>query len=134
MITKGHDLPRVTLVGVLAADLSLNIPDFRAGERTFQLLTQVAGRAGRGALAGKVIIQTYNPNHYSIQAAKNQDFHFFYQTEIQFRKEMSYPPFSRLVNIRLEGNSPGKTQQLSIQVPGFTAHQFKHPSKSLLMP
>lgn len=104
MITKGHDLPRVTLVGVLAADLSLNLPDFRAGERTFQLLTQVAGRAGRGERPGKVIVQTYNPNHYSINFAKDHDFYSFYKQEAKFRQEMSYPPFARLVNFRMEGN------------------------------
>jgi primosomal protein N' (replication factor Y) len=108
MITKGHDLPRVTLVGVMAADLSLNIPDFRASERTFQLLTQVAGRAGRGSLPGKVIIQTYNPHHYSIQMARAQDFLAFYQQEAQFRQELAYPPFARLINLRLEGNSEDK--------------------------
>jgi primosomal protein N' (replication factor Y) len=111
MITKGHDLPRVTLVGVLAADLSLNIPDFRASERTFQLLTQVAGRAGRGSLPGKVIIQTYNPHHHSIQTAQGQDFMAFYQQEAKFRQEMAYPPFTRLINLRLEGNAEAKTLQ-----------------------
>jgi primosomal protein N' (replication factor Y) len=108
MIAKGHDLPRVTLVGVLAADLSLNVPDFRASERTFQLLTQVSGRAGRGSLPGKVIIQTYNPNHYSIQMAQAQDYPAFYQQETYFRKEMAYPPFVRLINLRLEGNSESR--------------------------
>jgi len=87
MITKGHDLPRVTLVGVLAADLSLNLPDFRAGERTFQLLTQVAGRAGRGDLPGKVFIQSFNPNHYSIQMAQEQDYTAFFEREAQIRNE-----------------------------------------------
>jgi primosomal protein N' (replication factor Y) (superfamily II helicase) len=105
MIAKGHDLPGVTLVGVLAADLSLNIPDFRASERTFQLLTQVAGRSGRGTLPGKVIIQTYNPDHYSVQLAKRHDFEAFYQQETQFRREMNYPPFGRLINLRWEGNT-----------------------------
>jgi primosomal protein N' (replication factor Y) len=109
MITKGHDLPRVTLVGVLAADLSLNIPDFRASERTFQLLTQVAGRAGRRALPGKVIIQTFNPHHHSILMAQAQNFMSFYQQEAKFREEMAYPPFSRLINLRLEGNAEAKT-------------------------
>jgi primosomal protein N' (replication factor Y) (superfamily II helicase) len=113
MITKGHDLPRVTLVGVLAADLSLNIPDFRAGERTYQLLTQVAGRSGRGALPGKVVVQTYNPQHYSIRFAQAQDFKPFYQQEAQFRQEMDYPPFSRLVNLRLEGNTESRVNQRS---------------------
>jgi primosomal protein N' (replication factor Y) len=108
MVTKGYDFPRVTLVGVLAADLSLNIPDFRSGERTFQLLTQVAGRTGRGSQAGSVIIQTYNPNHYSIQFAKNQDFEGFYRREIEFRKEMGYPPLIRLIALRMEGNSQEK--------------------------
>jgi primosomal protein N' (replication factor Y) len=111
MITKGHDLPRVTLVGVLAADLSLNVPDFRASERTFQLLTQVAGRAGRGSLPGKVIIQTFNPHHHSIRMAQEQDFLSFYQQEAQFREEMSYPPFTRLINVRLEGNAEAKTMR-----------------------
>ena len=105
MITKGHDFPRVTLVGVLAADLSLNVPDFRAGERTFQLLTQVAGRAGRGDLPGKVIIQSFTPQHYSIQMAQSQDYAAFYQQEIQFRREAAYPPFVRLINLLLESNS-----------------------------
>ena len=109
MITKGHDLPRVTLVGVLAADLSLNVPDFRASERTFQLLTQVAGRAGRGALPGKVIIQTFNPHQHSVRMAQEYDFISFYQQEAKFREEMGYPPFTRLINFRLEGNTEAKT-------------------------
>ncbi len=113
MITKGHDLPGVTLVGVLAADLSLNVPDFRASERTFQLLTQVSGRAGRGALPGKVIIQTYNPQHYSILRAQAQDYFAFYQEEMKFRQEMGYPPFVRLLNLRLEGNSEVRIQEVA---------------------
>lgn len=113
MIAKGHDLPRVTLVGVLAADLSLNVPDFRASERTFQLLTQVAGRAGRADLPGKVIIQTYNPEHYSLAFAQNHDFIGFYKQEISFRKEMDYPPFKRLIHLRWEGNSLEKVQKFA---------------------
>jgi len=108
MITKGHDFPRVTLVGVLAADLSLNVPDFRAGERTFQLLTQVAGRAGRGNLPGKVFIQSFTPQHYSIQMAQSHDYAAFYRQEIQFRREADYPPFVRLINLRLESNSESR--------------------------
>jgi len=110
MIAKGHDLPRVTLVGIIAADLSLNFPDFRAGERTFQLLTQVAGRSGRGRIPGEVIIQTYNPSHPSIQMAVTQDFLHFYDTEISLRKELDYPPFHRLVNFRMAGNSLSRTR------------------------
>ncbi len=105
MIAKGHDFPNVTLVGVICADFSLNLPDFRSSERTFQLLTQVAGRAGRGRNPGKVIIQTFNPDHYSIQMARNQDFGKFYQEEARFRKELDYPPFSRLINLRIEGSN-----------------------------
>jgi primosomal protein N' (replication factor Y) len=99
MITKGLDFPNVTLVGVLAADLSLNLPDYNSGERTFQLLTQVAGRAGRGEKEGQVIIQTYNPDHYSIIAGKNQDFKQFYRQEIEARRVMSYPPFAILIRV-----------------------------------
>jgi primosomal protein N' (replication factor Y) len=111
MITKGHDFPRVTLVGVLAADLSLNVPDFRAAERTFQLLTQVAGRAGRGDLPGRVFIQTFNPGHYSIRLAQSQDYPAFYRQEVEFRKATAYPPFVRLINLRLEANAEDRLQK-----------------------
>ncbi len=99
MIAKGFDLPSVTLVGVINADIALNLPDFRAGERTFQLLNQVAGRAGRGFRKGKVIIQTYSPQHYAIQAAIKQDYSLFYQQEIIYRSQLNYPPFTQLVNL-----------------------------------
>jgi primosomal protein N' (replication factor Y) len=99
MIAKGLDLPLVTLVGVITADTSLHLPDFRAGERTFQLLTQVAGRAGRSALGGRVIIQTYVPEHYCIQAASHHDYEGFYQEETEFRHQQGYPPFGRLVRL-----------------------------------
>jgi primosomal protein N' (replication factor Y) len=99
MIAKGHDFHNVTLVGVISVDAGLCLPDFRAAERTFQLLTQVAGRAGRGQLRGRVIIQTYHPEHYSLVCAKDQDYDTFYQREISFRRSMHYPPFSALINI-----------------------------------
>ncbi len=99
MIAKGLDLPRVTLVGVVSADMGLNLPDFRAGERTFQLLTQVAGRAGRGILGGRVVLQTYQPEHYAVQTAAHHDFHRFYAQEIAYRRDLGYPPFRRLARI-----------------------------------
>jgi primosomal protein N' (replication factor Y) len=98
MIAKGHDFPRVTLVGVVSADVGLGIADFRASERTFQLLTQVAGRAGRGEQPGEAIVQTLYPEHYSIQLACRQDYPAFYERELHFRKAMRYPPFVSLVN------------------------------------
>ncbi|MCI9270755.1 MAG: primosomal protein N' [Dorea sp.] len=103
MIVKGHDFPGVTLVGVLAADMSLYSSDYRAGERTFQLLVQAAGRAGRGRKAGEVVIQTYSPEHYSIQAAARQDYTAFYQEEIAFRKLMGYPPAEHLLAVLMTG-------------------------------
>ena len=103
MIAKGLDFPNVTLVGVLNADLSLYMPDFRAGERTFQLLTQVAGRAGRGDVAGEVIIQTYSPQHPAIQSACSLDQQRFVDEDMVFRKEMSYPPFSHLLLVTFRG-------------------------------
>ena len=96
MVAKGLDIPSVTLVGVVNADISLHMPDFRASERTFQLLTQVAGRAGRSDLGGEALIQTYQPEHYAIQAARNHDYEGFYQKEIEYRRCLSYPPFSHL--------------------------------------
>ena len=104
MITKGHDFPGVTLIGVLCADLSLNWPDFRSGERTFQLLAQVAGRTGRGPYPGKVFIQTYNPEHYIFEYVRRHDYLGFYRQELQFRREFEYPPFTRLVHILIQGN------------------------------
>ena len=99
MLAKGHDFHRVTLVGVVGADSSLNMPDFRAAERTFQLLTQVAGRAGRGDLPGRVLIQTYYPEHYAVQAAVKQDYAAFFKRELEYRRVMSYPPFTSLANV-----------------------------------
>ena len=104
MITKGLDFPNVTLVGIINADISLNIPDFRAAERTFQLLTQVAGRSGRADKGGEVIIQTYNPEHYAIQFAGKQDFEGFAKAEIAFRKRLFYPPHYRLARILFQHN------------------------------
>jgi len=99
MIAKGHDIPNVTLVGIVSADIGLGLPDFRAAERTFQLLTQAAGRAGRGNLPGIVLIQTINPEHYAVRFASEQNYEGFYQKEIQFRKLMRYPPFCALANV-----------------------------------
>jgi len=106
MIAKGHDYPGVTLVGVLNADTGLGMPDFRAAETTFQLLTQVAGRAGRGDKPGHVIIQTYRPNHYAVAAAAGHDYAAFYAREIHERKNAGYPPFRRLANLAIECEEP----------------------------
>ncbi len=106
MIAKGLDLPLVTLVGVISADTALYLPDFRAAERTFQLLTQVAGRAGRGQRGGQVIVQTYNPEHYAIQAAAGHDYAGFYRQEMAHRRRLGYPPFSRLVALRFSDTDP----------------------------
>lgn len=106
MIIKGHDFPNVTLVGVLAADLSLNQNDYRASERTFQMLSQAAGRAGRGDKQGNVILQTYQPEHYSIVCAANKDYEKFYQREINVREMLQYPPISHILGVLvLSGDS-----------------------------
>ncbi|MDE5952128.1 MAG: primosomal protein N', partial [Acetatifactor sp.] len=101
MIVKGHDFPNVTLVGVLAADLSLSAGDYRAGERTFQLLTQAAGRAGRGRMPGEVVIQTYQPEHYAVTYAAAQDYRGFYQEEILYREMMGYPPAAHMLAVQI---------------------------------
>lgn len=113
MVAKGHDYPYITLVGIICADLSLSLPDFRAGERTFQLLAQVAGRAGRGERSGRVILQTYNPDHFSIQAARHQDYAEFYRQEIQFRKALQYPPFARMIQVRIQGRDNDEVAQVA---------------------
>ncbi|MFH2090891.1 MAG: primosomal protein N' [Pseudomonadota bacterium] len=110
MLAKGHDFPAITLVGVICADLSLSLPDFRAGERTFQLLAQVSGRAGRGDVAGRVIMQTYNPDHFIIKASQNQDFIEFFHNEAPFRRALLYPPFSRMIQLKISGKDPKKVE------------------------
>jgi primosomal protein N' (replication factor Y) len=111
MIAKGLDLPMVTLVGVVAADTGLHLPDFRSGERAFQLLTQVAGRAGRRSAGAQVIIQTYNPEHYALQAAQEHDFRAFFTQEIAYRRETGYPPFGRLVRFLYASASEAACQR-----------------------
>ena len=116
MVVKGHHFPNVTLVGVVAADGSLNIDDYRASERTFQILTQVAGRAGRENLEGKVIIQTYNPDNFSIEFAKQQNYDLFYKTEINLRKQLKYPPFCDIIVVGFSGANEQEVINLSIFV------------------
>jgi primosomal protein N' (replication factor Y) len=111
MIAKGHDFPRVTLVGVISADVGLGLADFRAAERTFQLLTQVAGRAGRGAVQGEAIIQTLYPDHYSIRHACRQDYPAFFHDEITFRRAMRYPPAVALINVVVKGRTMGAARE-----------------------
>jgi len=105
MIAKGLDFENVTLVGVISADIGLTLPDFRSAERIFQLLTQVAGRAGRKIKQGEVVIQTHMENHYAIQYAKNHNFKGFYTQEIEYRREAGYPPFTRLIKIGITSDS-----------------------------
>jgi primosomal protein N' (replication factor Y) len=126
MLAKGHDFQRVTLVGVISADSSLHLPDFRAAERTFQLLTQVAGRAGRGDLPGRVLIQTYYPEHYAIQNAVRQDYGSFFEREMHFRRMMQYPPFTSLANIIVRDTSLEKAIRWSRQLSEyFSPHDGK---------
>lgn len=118
MIAKGLDLPRVALVGVVAADTGLYLPDFRSGERTFQLLTQVAGRAGRRTAGAQVIIQTYTPEHYALRAAQEHDYHAFYVQEIAFRRQTNYPPFGRLVRFVYASSSSAACQHAATELAG----------------
>ncbi|MFZ0531757.1 MAG: primosomal protein N' [Anaerolineales bacterium] len=110
MIAKGLDLPLVTLVGVVLADVGLSLPDLRSAERTFQVLTQVAGRAGRSPLGGQVILQTFLPEHYVIKAASHHDYQAFYQQELEYRRELHYPPFSRLVRLEFRHRDPERAE------------------------
>jgi primosomal protein N' (replication factor Y) len=127
MVAKGFDFPDVTLVGVISADTALNLPDFRAGERTFQLLTQVAGRSGRGEKAGQVVVQTYRPDHYAIVAAAAQDYEAFYRQEIAMREELGYPPFSQVANIVVSASTEAEAERragtlaeaIRAQLPGL---------------
>ncbi len=111
MVAKGHDIKQVTAVGVISADTSLYLPDFRAAERTFMLLTQAAGRAGRGDAPGRVVVQTYSPEHYAVQAGARHDYAAFYEEEIGYRRELGYPPFSALVKLTVQGEDEVKARR-----------------------
>ncbi|MBA4397980.1 MAG: primosomal protein N', partial [Syntrophus sp. (in: bacteria)] len=119
MITKGHDFPNVTLVGVISADGAMNMPDFRAAEKTFQILTQVSGRGGRGDFPGKVVIQTFNPGHYAIQRAKDHDVEGFYQDEMNIRQPLFWPPFSRMINMQMSSLNREKGREGAGKIAAF---------------
>jgi primosomal protein N' (replication factor Y) len=127
MIAKGHDIPNVTLVGVVSADIGLGMPDFRAAERTFQLLTQVAGRAGRGSLPGIVLIQTINPDHYAVRMAAAQDYTAFYEKELAFRRAMSYPPFTAMANVLVRSEK----KELALRMSGELGMLLTPPPEKL---
>ena len=136
MIAKGLDFPNVTLVGVISADTAINLPDFRSAERTFNLLTQVAGRAGRGEAGGEVIIQTYNPEHYSILAAKDHDYRSFYRQEIANRELLSYPPFTHFATILLKGRSEIQTTKTAEDLESImrSIQEADYPDLEILGP
>lgn len=125
MISKGLDFPDVTLVGVITADTSINLPDFRSAERTFQMIAQVAGRSGRGSKEGKVVVQTYTPEHYSILYAKVHDYFGFYNEEIKLRKELEYPPFAHIANIIISGFEERKVIRTADDISNYLSQQMK---------
>jgi primosomal protein N' (replication factor Y) len=130
MIAKGHDIANVTLVGVVSADTGLNLPDFRAAERTFQLLMQVAGRSGRGEKSGRVIVQSYAPDHYSLKWAKAQDTASFYNQELEIRRELGYPPFGRLIHFRFSSGKKEILEKFSQTLVPFL-ERLKHTQKEV---
>lgn len=134
MVSKGHHFPGITLVGVISGDTSLNIPDFRGAERTFQLITQAAGRAGRGEHPGRVVIQTLNPEHYCFIHSAAHDYDGFFETEISHRRELGYPPFGRLCCIRMEGRKEEEVSRCARILRGLTDQMKKTPDITVLGP
>ena len=137
MLAKGLDLPLVTLVGAVLADVGLQLPDYRATERAFQVLTQVAGRAGRSPLGGQVILQTFQPEHYVIQMAAQHDYRGFYRRELEYRRRLGYPPFTRLVRLEFRGRDEPKVEQsaqnLARQIQGWIT-QSEQPNTEIIGP
>jgi len=133
MVVKGHHFPNVTLVGVIAADSSLYIEDYRSNERTFQILTQVAGRAGRENLPGKVIVQTYNPENFAIECSKEQNFKIFYETEIELRKQLKYPPFCDIISIGLTDTDEYKIKNVSDKLYKYINSYIKKENLNMLI-
>jgi primosomal protein N' (replication factor Y) len=134
MITKGHHFPNVTLVGIVLADTGLGLPDFRAGERTFQLIAQVTGRAGRGEKPGRVVIQTFQPEHYAIEMARNHDYAGMYAREIELRKALGYPPFSRIVNVKIEATEDKYVQEAAAGLANLARKFQKRSEPEILGP
>ena len=134
MIAKGHDFPQVTLVGVISADISLNLPDFRSSERTFNLLTQVGGRAGRGKDAGEVVIQTYASQHYAITAAAKHDYEIFYKHEIELRKELNFPPFTGIVKITVKSATETIAKDAASNLTKYLKKKFKGKRTGVIGP
>lgn len=126
MIAKGLHFENVTFVGVINADISLNIPDFRANERTFQLLEQVSGRSGRGKKKGSVMIQTYNPDHFVLQCVQHHDYHKFYQEEMKLRQLAHYPPYCYLVSILIQGKNENEVAQSARDIKVYLQKQLNH--------
>ena len=134
MVVKGHHFPNVTLVGVIAADGSLNIDDYRANERTFQILTQVAGRAGRENLPGNVIVQTYNPEHFAIEFAKEQNYDVFYNTEIGLRKQLNYPPFCDIIVVGFTGEDENEIKKVGTYMQQILKSNLEKYDINVFMP
>ena len=133
VVVKGHHFPNVTLVGVIAADSSLNLGDFRANEKTFQTLTQVAGRAGRGEYEGKVIVQTYNPDNYAIEYSKMQDYNLFYNTEIELRKQLKYPPFCDIILIDMSAKNLAELKKVAKELHSYLKNRVINERFGLLL-
>ena len=133
MVVKGHHFPNVTLVGVIAADGSLNIDDFRANEKTFQILTQVAGRAGRGGDKGRVIIQTYNPDNFSIECAKKQNYELFYNTEIALRKQLKYPPFCDIILIGFNSSIEKEVMETATKIREYLKNRVEKENIGIIL-
>lgn len=134
MIAKGHDFPQVTLVGVISADVNLNLPDFRSSERTFNLLTQVGGRAGRGKDPGEFVIQTYAPGHYAISAAAKQDYEVFYRHEIELRKDLNFPPFSNIIKITVRSAKDNIAREAAVNLSRHLRKKIKNRTTSIVGP
>ncbi len=134
MVAKGHDIKNVTAVGIIAADSALNLPDFRAAERTFALLTQAAGRAGRGEKRGLVVVQTYNPEHYAIQACATHDYQAFYRTEINFRQELGYPPFAQIIKLTFQASVEHQAYRQAEETAAVLRQRFVNSKTEIIGP
>ena len=134
MIVKGHDFPKVTLVGIIAADLSLNAPEYDAGERTFQLLTQASGRAGRSRLPGDVVIQSYDPSHYAVETAAAQDYLRFYQREMSYRRLMGYPPFGEMLEVRFQSPEEAAVEACAQEAADWLSPYAREAGAELIGP